>query len=90
MALNLKDPATEALAGEVAALTGETKTRAVKVALEERRVRLVGAATADDRAARLLRTLETEIWPLVPPEVLGTSLSKTEREEILGYGPDGV
>ena len=30
MALNIKDPETERLAAEVAAITGESKTRAVR------------------------------------------------------------
>ena len=42
VALNIKDPETERLASEVAALTGETKTRAVREALVERKHRLEG------------------------------------------------
>ena len=34
--------------------------------------------------------LETEIWPLVRPENLGKTMTKAEREELLGYGPGGV
>ena len=33
MAMNIKDPQTEALAAEVAALANETKTQAVRTAL---------------------------------------------------------
>ncbi len=40
MALNIKDRETEKLAAEVAAITGESKTRAVRIALEERKQRL--------------------------------------------------
>ena len=36
MALNTKDPVTVRLAAEVAALTGESTTMAVRTALEER------------------------------------------------------
>jgi antitoxin VapB len=36
MALNIKDPATEELARELAALTGEKITHAVKTALQDR------------------------------------------------------
>jgi len=36
VALNIKHRETEQLAAEVAALAGESKTRAVKVALQER------------------------------------------------------
>ena len=86
MALNIKDPETERLASEVAALTGETKTRAVRAALVERKHRLEGKR----RRSGIFRFLEEEIWPLVPPEELGKpSLTKAEREEILGIGPEG-
>ena len=37
MALNIKNPEAEQLASEVAALTGETKTEAIRVALFERK-----------------------------------------------------
>lgn len=90
MAMNIKDTEVEALAGEVAALTGETKTRAVKIALQERRDRLAAAAAAPAHADRLRRFLETEAWPQIPDQVRGRALTRQEREEILGYGPDGV
>jgi len=90
MPLNIKDPDTERLAAEVAALTGETKTRAVRVALEERRQRLALRLATPDRRQALRRFLEQEAWPQVPGEVLGRPISKTEREEILGYGELGV
>lgn len=91
MALNIKDRVAEQLAAEVAALTGETKTGAVRTALAERRERLLAERSKDDRASRLRRVLEEEIWPLIPPELLGRPpLTKVEREEILGYGPEGV
>ena len=89
MALNIKDPETVRLADEVAALTGETKTRAVKVALEERRRRLT--TRVHRRPGERLRAfLEGEAWPQVPADVLGVPVSRRQREEILGYGPDGV
>ena len=88
MALNIKDPETVALAAEVAELTGETKTRAIKVALQERRKRLQ-RYKLQDRADRLRRFLEEEAWPQIPRDVLGKPLSKAEREAILGYGPQG-
>jgi antitoxin VapB len=91
MALNIKDPFAEELAAEVAALTGETKTGAIRTALAERRERLLAARAGDDRATRLRRVLEDEIWPLIPPTLLDRPpLTKAEREEILGYGPEGV
>jgi antitoxin VapB len=90
MALNIKDPETERLADEVAELTGETKTRAVKVALDERLRRLKRRVVRRDRAAALRRLLEDEIWPQIPRDVLGKRATKEEREAILGYGPEGV
>ena len=90
MALNIKDAETERLAAEVAALAGETKTRAVKIALSERKERLARRIGRRDRGEGLRRFLEEEVWPQVPPEVLGKPLTRTERESILGYGADGV
>jgi antitoxin VapB len=90
MALNIKNPEAERLAAEVAALAGETKTEAVAVALRERLERLRAHESREDRAARIRRVLEEEIWPLIPPEVLDQPpMTKAEREEILGYGPEG-
>jgi len=90
MALNIKDSVTEQLAAEVAELAGETKTGAIRVALAERLERLRAQESREDRAARIRRVLEEEIWPLIPPEVLDQPpMTKAEREEILGYGPEG-
>ncbi|MGH9189147.1 MAG: type II toxin-antitoxin system VapB family antitoxin [Acidimicrobiales bacterium] len=88
MALNIKDPATERLAAEVAGLTGESKTRAVRVALEERKARLALRTPQTGRLERLRRLLEEELWPQVPPEAR-VPITKAERETILGYGPEG-
>lgn len=90
MAMNIKDEETEQLAAEVAALASETKTRAVKVALQERRERLQARTRRQTRSERLLRFLLEEAWPQVPDELLGVGVRKDEREAILGHGPDGV
>lgn len=92
MALNIKNREAEELAAEVAALAGETKTGAITVALRERRdrLRLRAMESKEERGERLRRFLEEEVWPQVPPHVRGTRITKAEREEILGYGPDGV
>jgi antitoxin VapB len=90
MAVNIKNDRVERLLDEVAALTGETKTEAIRRALEERRDRLARAASQGHPADRLRRLLEREIWPMVPPAVRGTHLSKAEEERILGYGPEGA
>ena len=88
VALNIKDPQTEKLVAEVVALTGESKAKAVRVALQERRDRL--RVVARDRAADFVRFLEEEVWPQVPRHVLGKRISRGKRERILGYGEHGV
>ena len=90
MDLNIKDPEAERLAAEVAELAGETKTRAVRVALAERRERLALRSPDPDRAGALLRFLEEEAWPQVPAEESQRPLTRAEREAILGYGAEGV
>jgi antitoxin VapB len=89
MAMNIKDPETERLAAEVAQMTGETKTGAIRSALADRKERLAYRIGRRDKRKELLRLLEEEIWPSVPKAVLGKRISKKERERILGYGPEG-
>ena len=89
MALNLKNAEVERLAADVAKLTGESKTEAIRRALEERRRRLK-RPTIDERRARLLRLLKSKIWPSIPKKALGRRLSRKEEDAILGYGPEGV
>jgi len=87
MALNLKNAEVERLAAEVARLTGESKTEAIRRALEERRRRLKGI---DQRRARVLRLLERRVWPTIPESERGRRLTRAEEDDILGYGPSGV
>ena len=89
MALNLKNPDVERLAAEVARLTGESKTEAIRRALEERRRRLKTPETAD-RRAKVLRLLQSRIWPTLPKKALGRRLTREDEDAILGYGPEGV
>lgn len=90
MAVNIKNPQVEQLLDEVVRLTGETKTEAIRRALEERRQRLAMQGVTLAYEARLLAFLEEEIWPTIPEEVRGKRLSKEEEEAILGYGEYGV
>jgi antitoxin VapB len=90
MALNIKDPTVERLATEAARMTGESKTGAIRTALQERVEKLSRRQAVGTRKGRLLRFLEEEAWPAVPKGVLGRRVSKREREAILGYGPEGV
>jgi antitoxin VapB len=91
MALNIKDRETERLAAEVAELTGDSKTGAVREALRERRDRLkLQGGRRTRKPGDTLRFLETEIWPLIPEEELDRPpMTKAEWEEILGYGREG-
>ncbi|MGD2068686.1 MAG: type II toxin-antitoxin system VapB family antitoxin [Gemmatimonadota bacterium] len=90
MALNIKNAEVERLVDEVAGVTGESKTEAVRVALLERRARLRTRVAAGARARRVRRFLENEVWDAIPEDQLGRPPDKEEREAILGYGPEGV
>ena len=89
MALNIKNDEVERLAADVARLTGESKTEAIRRALEERRGRLKSASRSTRRAG-VLRFLEKKVWPTVPESQVGRRLTRAEEDEILGYGPGGV
>ena len=89
MALTLKNLEVEALAAELATLTGESKTEAVRKALLERRSRL-SLAKGGNKKLGLEQFLKTHIWPSIPRRVLGKSVSKAKLEDILGFGPGGV
>jgi antitoxin VapB len=90
MALNIKDDETERLAKEIAALTGESKTGAIRTALRERRERLALQRTAGDRERALRALLAEEIWPLLPTSTVGHAPSAEEQDAVLGYGPEGA
>ncbi len=88
MALNIKNPEVERLAAEVAHLAHESKTEAIRQALIARKAQL--SARHRRKRESVQAFLERSIWPTVPKDVLGKTVTKSEREEILGFGPDGV
>ncbi len=90
MALNIKNARVEQLAAEVSEATGETKTEAIRRALEERQQRLSLRSSTGDLRANLLRFLAREVWPTIPKRHLDKAITKKERAKILGYGPGGV
>jgi antitoxin VapB len=90
VALNIKNAEVERLASEIAVATGESKTQAIRVALEERRDRLGFRIGPAERRAYLLRFLEREIWAKIPADQLGREHDSALDDSILGYGPDGV
>lgn len=65
MALNIKNAQVESLASEVAELTGETKTEAIRRALEERRRRLSFQVVQENRGDELRSFLEREVWSVI-------------------------
>jgi antitoxin VapB len=85
MGLNIKNAQVVRLVAEVASLTGESKTEAIRVALVERQKRLVGRGAGKSREQRLRRFLETEVWTSIPPEQLGRPPTRDEIEAILGF-----
>jgi antitoxin VapB len=88
--LNIKNSDVERLAAEVSDITGESKTEAIRKALELRRAQLELRRTTPSRAKRLQLFLERQVWPHVPEAVSNKPLTKQEEEDILGYGPRGV
>lgn len=90
MPLSIKNPEVERLVVEIAELAGETKTEAVRRALEERKSRLAFRIRGRDRRARLRGFLESEVWPQIPDSERGRRLTRREEDEILGYDKDGV
>jgi antitoxin VapB len=90
MPLNIKDPITERLATEVARLTGESKTGAIRTALVERKHRLLLARGGRERGDRMVDLLRDQVWPDLPVGVRGRTVTKAEEDAVLGFGPDGA
>jgi antitoxin VapB len=90
MTLKITDTETEKLAAEIAEMTGDTKTGAVREALREKKRRLEMRSGPKGRPRSMQEWLEKEIWPRIPEEERGKPLTKAEVEDILGFGPEGV
>jgi len=88
MALNIKNGDVERLAAEVARLTGESKTEAIRKALQERR-RQLKKPHANQRQ-HVVEFLERKVWPTIARKQFGKRLTRAEEDRILGYGPEGV
>lgn len=79
MVLNIKDPETDALARELAGLTGEGLTEAVRTALRERRDRV-----------RCQQPRRVDLRWVIDEARAEVDLDARSEDEILGYGPDGM
>ena len=82
MALNIRNPEAEELAGALARLTGETKTEAVTRALRDRLTRL--------RRERAHRPLADELDDIARQCVRLPVRDGRAAEEILGYDENGL
>lgn len=89
MGLNIKNAEVERLAAEVARMTGETKTEAIRQALLDRKRHVSSRTGGIDRKERFFQFLESEVWSKIPKDQLGKAPTKEEIEEILGFGPEG-
>lgn len=82
MALNIRNRDAEALAADLARLTGETKTEAVIQALRERLTRL--------RRGRARRRLADELDEIGRHCAALPVLDRRSDDEILGYDESGA
>jgi antitoxin VapB len=82
MPLNIKDPATERIVRELAALTGETVTSAVQRAAEERVQRL--------RHARPHRRLAADILEIGVRCAALPDIDLRSPDDIIGYDAVGL
>lgn len=82
MALNIRNAETERLADELATLTGETKTEAVRRAVDDRLHRL--------RRDQIGRPLAQELDEIARQCARLPVLDDRSAEEILGYDESGI
>ncbi len=82
MALNIRNPETEALASELARRTGETKTEAVTRALRDRLARVRQAETGQD--------LSVELTAIAQQCASLQVRDDRPADEILGYDENGL
>jgi len=82
VALNIRSPETEALATELARLTGETKTEAVTKAVRDRLERV--------KRARQQRSLADELDAIGRQCATLPVLDPRTPDEILGYDEHGL
>ncbi len=78
---SIKSDRVAELLEDILERTGESKVKAVTVALERRLEEL----KTHNRAERTLNWLETHVWPQLTPEIRGRAPTKQEQEELLGF-----
>lgn len=80
MGLNIKNLEVERLAAEVAAMTGETKTEAIRKALMERKELL--SVPRRQRMDGVQEWLARDVWPFVKPEFVGNPMTKADWDAL--------
>jgi antitoxin VapB len=90
MTVHINNQDVETLLSELMQLTGESRTEAMRKALNARRQELTVHSGPARRKSRLHAFLTDELWPRIPAEQLGKRLTKQAEEEILGYGEFGA
>ena len=83
MALTIKNAEVERLAAAVARRAGESKTEAIRRALDER-LRRLEDPTVEQRRKRVMRFLEEKVLPTLSAGELGRRLTRAEEDDILG------
>ncbi len=79
VALNIKDPETDRLARELATLTGESITHALRRALEDRLT-----------VVRRSRPAGADLEGVIRRGRARQEIDARSDDEILGYGPEGL
>ncbi len=87
MALYIKDPAVTQLAAQLAAITGESKTEAIRIALEERATRISVASAQRNRRVEMARILGRRVPSMIRAGDRKSSLTLEEVQELLAYSP---
>ena len=82
MALSIKDPEADRLARELAGLTGESMTQAIKIALEERLQRI--------RRTKVDQTLLDDLMEIGRHCASLPDYDDRSADEILGYDENGL
>ena len=80
MGLNIKNPEVEKLAAEVAAITGESKTEAIRQALLKRKEHLTALQT--NRMDGVREWLARDVWPHVKPEFRNKPMTKADWDAL--------
>ena len=82
MALSIKNPEADRLARELAGLTGESMTQAIKIALEERLRRI--------RRTKVDQTLLDDLMEIGRHCAFLPDYDDRSTDEILGYDENGL